>query len=61
MTADDSARLDEALQHIRDLRQELDIVHKMLEACEAQRIRLERKVSELLADLTAINRMDGKE
>jgi hypothetical protein len=61
MTDEDRRRIREALRHIRELRQELEITRKMLEACEANRERLERRVGELLADLTAIARMDGKE
>jgi len=61
MTDLDRQRLRVALGHIRSLREELEITRKMLQACEAQRARLESRVGELLADLTAIARMDGKE
>jgi len=61
MNDEDRRKMREALAHIRELRQELEITRKMLEACEKNRERLERRVGELLADLTAIARMDGKE
>jgi len=49
------------LQHIRDLKQELELSNKLREACERQRQTLERKVTQLLAELTAISKMDGRE
>ncbi len=61
MTDEDRKRLREALAHIRAQRQELELMKQMLEACEKNRDRLEKRVSDLLADLTAIARMDGKE
>jgi hypothetical protein len=61
MTGKDRANLDQALTHIRQLREELELTKNMLQACERNRVRLEKKVVELLADLTAISRMDGKE
>ena len=42
------------LQHIKDLRQELELSNKLREACEKQRQLLERKVIELLAEITSI-------
>lgn len=61
MIEDDKTRLLKALEHVRAMRQELELAHNMLEACERQRERLERRVNELLADITAITRMDGRE
>jgi hypothetical protein len=49
------------LQHIKDLRQELELSNKLREACEKQRQLLERKVIELLAEITSISRMEGRE
>lgn len=43
------------------LQQELDLVRKMLKACEKNRIQLEQRITELLAELTAISRMEGRE
>lgn len=53
--------LDSALEAIRQLRQELELTRKMLDACERSRVRLDKRVNDLLADLTAITKMDGKE
>ena len=46
---------------LADVLEELDLAWKLLAECEHKRKKLEKRVADLLADLTAINRMDGKE
>lgn len=61
MTTREAQKIRDLTAQVHDLQRELELSQNMLAACERTNNSLRRRVTDLLADLTAISTMEGRE